>query len=298
MDLDRFLGHNLRFHVSVVVGVLFIVFAMAAATVTMTLSVTNESAVEDARKDFSITGTAVRRRMDALINPALDAVDMAAAAPSFRDSVTGTGLEHPAFPILRAIIATHPHFYSTYAGFSNGTFLQLINPQSNSTILSAHDAPPETELIVRSIVDEGPVRVQNWMFLNGENTILETRREVPANFDPRARPWYTAVRESPDATVLSEPYIFHSLGEAGITASRRLPDGVVGVDLTAAGLEQFILNQLPSPNGAVALYAGDHWPIATTPNSRNLLADWDAAGGRMTNENDNTILSGDRKSVV
>ncbi|MCH6269401.1 methyl-accepting chemotaxis protein [Neobacillus citreus] len=73
--------------------------------------------------------------------------------------------------------------------------------------------------------------------------------ELPVDFDPTSRPWYSAAIQSPAQTVWTEPYIDASTGQYVVTVVKTVMDpqtnevlGVVGLDLNLAGLTEIINN--------------------------------------------------------
>lgn len=99
---------------------------------------------------------------------------------------------------------------------------------------------------------------ENFMSLNENVEVIyvgaETKQfkttpvlELPPDFDPTGRPWYTAAVKSPNQTMWTEPYIDASSGEYVVTVVKPVVDpqtksllGVVGIDLSLIGLTEMI----------------------------------------------------------
>ncbi len=64
------------------------------------------------------------------------------------------------------------------------------------------------------------------------NALLQARLDPTYRFDPRTRGWYRAAVNQSDF-VLTDPYIFFTTNQVGITLAQRTIDGgaVVGLDL-------------------------------------------------------------------
>ncbi|RSD28498.1 methyl-accepting chemotaxis protein [Mesobacillus subterraneus] len=99
---------------------------------------------------------------------------------------------------------------------------------------------------------------ENFMGLNQNVAVIyvgaETKQfkttpviDLPPDFDPTGRPWYTAALTSPDKTLWTEPYLDASSGEYVVTVVKTVFDpatkkvlGVVGLDLSLSGLSEMI----------------------------------------------------------
>jgi len=97
------------------------------------------------------------------------------------------------------------------------------------------------------IIDfDGVGRETRLTFHDGDFQVLETRPDPQDTYDPRTRPWF----ESAVATgepVWTDPYVFFSSQQPGITTSEALFDaesgelvGVIGVDVELGGLSSFL----------------------------------------------------------
>ena len=99
---------------------------------------------------------------------------------------------------------------------------------------------------------------ENFMGLNQNVAVIyvgaETKQfkttpaiDLPPDFDPTGRPWYTAALTSQDKTLWTEPYQDASSGEYVVTVVKPVLDpatknvlGVVGLDLSLSGLSDMI----------------------------------------------------------
>jgi HD-GYP domain-containing protein (c-di-GMP phosphodiesterase class II) len=183
------------------------------------------------------------------------------------DPIEGFAQDHPALPYLRQVLAGSEHTYSVYVGRDNGDFLQFMRAVGS-------DSPPAAEFIVRSINQADGVRRQYWTYLDEDGAPLGQERDEAPAYDPRERPWYVGATGS-DATTLTEPYRFDALQELGITASRALSDGtgVVGVDLTLAGLQDYVNEASVSASGGIALATREGERLAVSERIAPLLED-------------------------
>ena len=94
------------------------------------------------------------------------------------------------------------------------------------------------------------------MFLREDGTVVGRRDPVPADFDPRQRPWYDAAKRS-DAVERSDLYVFATSGEAGFSLSHSFtgsPAGVIGADLAAIDLARFLRDQRITPTSTAFIF--------------------------------------------
>lgn len=69
--------------------------------------------------------------------------------------------------------------------------------------------------------------------------LIYPHAQLPAGFDPRTRPWYTAAKAKNGQTIISEPYVDQVTGNIMITIARQLQDGsgVVGFDINLSNVK-------------------------------------------------------------
>ncbi len=81
-----------------------------------------------------------------------------------------------------------------------------------------------------------------WIVTDADGRELRRIPPQPTTFDPRKRPWYGPALARA-GTILTPPYRFANVPEAGITLARqaRRKDGAVfGIDMTLASLDQYL----------------------------------------------------------
>ena len=271
------LNRKIRYHITVVSGVLLIISVMAFTTVTMILSVARDSATEAAENNFEVASLTAMERTVSLLQPAINLSSMSVRIPGIDvPPVSEIGIEHPAYLFFTRMLHDYKAFYSVYIGLSDGSFFQVINASGSSQVKKAHTAPVQTEFILRTIFKKGDYRIQTFSFLDSAGEILKTRTSADFEYDPRLRSWYREAFQYDDA-VLSNPYIFNSLKQPGITVSSKIPggSGVIGVDLTISSLSSFVAEQKISESGGIALYTDDKNKLASSPGIKQYFRDED-----------------------
>jgi len=247
---------RINFHVSIFLLLAGVVVVSTLGSVASIFLSSGGAARGGAAAQFAAVAGRVQDRVERHMAETLDLASIGAALAAAAVAVEGDGLAHPLLPFLRDTLARRSGLYSLYVGFANGDFLQAIAAGRDGRVRDQHRAPEATALIVRAISGEGPERREVWTFLDARGARLDGRVNPTPDYDPRRRTWYAAARAAGDGeAVLTEPYLFHSLGEPGITGARRLltGDAVFGADQSLRGLAGFVEAQRISPRGGVVL---------------------------------------------
>ncbi len=100
---------------------------------------------------------------------------------------------------------------------------------------------------------------------------MHPQADIPADYDPRTRPWYTAV-ESSGATLLTQPYIDASSGDLVMSIATPSGQNVVGGDLDLAVVSS-IINALDFNGlGYAFLVSGDGKVLVHPDKQRQMKA--------------------------
>ncbi|MBF0167445.1 MAG: HD domain-containing protein [Alphaproteobacteria bacterium] len=238
-----------------ILGTLFFVVNLALSIILFQVHQANvDAAKQTAIELFEQIGGRVTENIQSHMDQAAAAAEVVSSLKETAASPTGAMSDHAIFALFRALQTRNPGIYSTYVGYGNGAFSQLIAVRDQPSILSSLKAPAGTQEARRIILPEGSSRVQFWWFMGEGGAVLEHRREENPAYDPRKRPWYGAALSTEEA-VFSDPYVFSSTARPGLTVSHTLPlgNGVVGVDITLDELSRLAASQKVSSNGRVVL---------------------------------------------
>ena len=91
----------------------------------------------------------------------------------------------------------------------------------------------------------------------------ENRLDPNDRFDPRQRPWYSLALSNGDSTVWTDPYIFYTSQQPGLTVARAVRDdagrplGVVGADVELSAISDFLKTQRVGSSGAAFVIYGN-----------------------------------------
>ena len=146
------------------------------------------------------------------------------------------------------------NLYSHHFGLANDEFLQVIAIRDDERIRLAVEAPHGTAFAVRRITRvDGGGRQESWQFLDANRRQI-ARGDKAASFLPTSRPWYLAALQR-GKLALTEPYLFASTGQLGITVSAPLPEraGALATDISLHSLQTFLSRLSLSANAAILI---------------------------------------------
>jgi class 3 adenylate cyclase/HAMP domain-containing protein len=243
---------HITFRIAIVGAIIGIVTIMAILTSLIVYSRGETDATANARALFDENTKQVQERLNNRLSALTRLANLGVTIPGLDTPPSGFGMDHPLMGFLFGILETEHSVYGAYAGWSNGDFLELINASGDRRILDAHQAPPGCRAIVRAISGQGASRAQRWSYLDAEGRLLSQRTERLPPYDPRNRDWYR-IASLDRRTHVGKAYVFNSLKEPGITASRSFGAGVFGVDMTLTDLQGFLNEASPSKRGGIIL---------------------------------------------
>lgn len=127
--------------------------------------------------------------------------------------------------------------------------------KTKSTVVAAAVNSLNTNLPEGDIVTQGQ-RAGNFLFLylgtqQGE-MIMRPDEELPADYDPRIRPWYKQARQQ-GKQIVTAPYVDASTGELVITFAQPTDNGVLAGDVALTAVVNQVLDIDLGENGYAAL---------------------------------------------
>ncbi len=184
------------------------------------------------------------------------------------------------FPYFQSVLMHSDRIVSVYVGLNDGSFRQTrrIDPT-----VKIHDRlpPPSTRYAYRWIVPQrGEELIDTYLFIN-EELVNVGESKGPTAYDPRTRLWYRSAAEAGSETI-SDPDIFAALGLIGFTVAAPFYDngelrGVAAVDITLAGLGDYLQQRRISPGTVSFILDGQSRVIAASDGSKT----YDTVKGRL-----------------
>lgn len=249
-------NRKIHFYVSLASLVVFLVTLLTGLFLWNSQRESSAAAVKMADRLFDeITGR-VEGKFHFLLGSVSIFTDSGANMPNMMKEPVYDGLSHESLEYLIKSVDNFNYIFSVYIGYSNGDFLQVIPTRNNPLIFSTYAAPEETHMIIRSISrDYTGKRMQYWRFLDKNRHVVGAKTDENPKYDPRKRPWYLKGLKA-DTSTFTDPYIFYSSKEPGVTCSRHIlgKGGVLGMDISLSNFSKFLQNQAVSENGRLFLF--------------------------------------------
>lgn len=105
---------------------------------------------------------------------------------------------------------------------------------------------------------DGSDRTTVFETFDEDGQLLDTFEDPDDDFDPTTRPWFLGAAETQGEAVWTDPYVFFTSGQLGITSSRAIVRdgellGVVGADIELGELSDFLSELDASEEGGTIL---------------------------------------------
>lgn len=249
-----FAGVRVRFQSWVLTAVTVLVMALAAIFLLTVFRTFNKIAEENAIGRFALIGQQAYGQLDALLKQSAGFVTAQAHAEIDQFVVSRRLNPKDQVSPFLASLEAEDTVYSHFFGLANDEFLQVIALRENPGIVSVLKAPEHAYFAIRRIqrTSDGQAS-ETWTFLDRARRVLDKQiRET--RFQPTQRPWYAGATKQ-HGLYVTEPYLYASTGELGVTVAYPLPEqaGALGSDISLQSLSNFLSRAPLSANGAIAL---------------------------------------------
>ncbi|MEN8211540.1 MAG: HD domain-containing phosphohydrolase, partial [Thermodesulfobacteriota bacterium] len=187
---------------------------------------------------------------------------------------THNGLDHPGFEFMLSALERHAFSTSVYMGYPSGAFIQVVAVRKNDIVLKAYGALKGTQYIVRTItVNRTGERKQHWTYLDDNKQPIGYKLDNNPVYNPCIRPWYIKGMKY-QKSIFSDPYVFYSLKEPGLTMCRQLigKAGVFGIDFTLSGFSDYLKTQYVSTHGDLFIF-DKKWNMIAHPTEKIIYQD-------------------------
>lgn len=215
----------------------------------------------------------IGERVHRIVEPAdatirLLAFDPIAAAPTLP-------LRLRRLPVLANMLAQNPLLSAVFVGYPDGQFL-LVRPVRSDALRERIGAPRDTAFLVQSMARErgANTMVGRWSHYDAALHLIDSSIRTDYRYDPRTRPWYVEAMEK-NTQILTEPYVFFTTQEVGVTLSQPSEDGhaVIGLDVALSDLGREIGGLRLMPRTEIAVVNNSLRVLAYPDMSRVLLRD-------------------------
>jgi len=240
---------SLKFRTSLILVLGFTVLFTVGVMVSIVVWVGNTAAVHNAQALFSRVADGAAERTDSVFDDPITLAKFAALDSHSREAITGNGLHHPFLAFMEGALETLPTLHSVAIGGKDGSFLQVTHVDRSLVLKSATQVPTQTRFIV--IAAKSPLGY--WKsYLDDRRQALKTFYVSGSVFDPEHTRWFTNALNK-TGVFLSHPSQVEKEADRAMTMALALPQSqkVIGVELTLAGLQQFVDTQSVSAHGGL-----------------------------------------------
>jgi adenylate cyclase len=216
-----------------------IVLAISGALIGFNHQQLTALTLRDAEEDFQRIASNIRDEIAGSLRIAGSVLDTASL--TIDPELPAEQLAAILTPVLKDLDKALPAAMGIFVGRADGSHVvvQSLDGVRPPEIGPGLDDAAFAFMIVENGVD-GPTA--RWIVTDGQGQELRRIPPQPTTFDPRKRPWYAPSLASA-GTILTPPYRFANVPEAGITLarqSRQKANAVFGIDMTLASLDQYL----------------------------------------------------------
>ena len=263
-------GWSIR--VSIASVVVFSMLLVAVVVIALGWHGAKQSLLDTAARAASDSGALVTERTRRLLEPAQSTLRQLTFDPIGSSRNLDDRMQR--LFVFAEELAVNPLISAVYVGFDDGQFF-LARPLDNEAVRQRFKAPAKSNFVVQSVslAKDGRERVGEQVFLDAENHIVERRAVPDYQFDPRTRPWYQKA-ENTIAQVLTEPYVFFTTRQVGLTLSQSVRGGgaVIGIDMVLDDLSASLGDMRMTSSAELAL-VDSHGMVLAYPDMSKVLVE-------------------------
>ncbi|MGM4905332.1 adenylate/guanylate cyclase domain-containing protein [Tardiphaga sp. 866_E4_N2_1] len=247
---------RIGFRTSIIALFVGVVLTVGLALVYLSFSRVNTIIRTAASSYLSVVAQAATDRIDAQLKSVHDNLDILRGITSVQSAELKN---NPRLNILLAsMLRNNKQLFSLYMGYEDGSFLEMdLIDRTGAGVKARFGAPDGARFRLFTIVkagDFGPLQTTT-AYLDDALRPLASL-PGPVDFDPRVRPWYRGAFE-PNASLLTEPYIFYQTGDIGYTLRMPIVEGQRGVvagDILLSEAEAMLRKQQLGHSGVAYLF--------------------------------------------
>ena len=257
-----------------VIGLAGLQFLAVLAVVFSSYVTSQQALIDHARDLLRDVGINTTVHSKGFLSPAQGAAELAARLAQNR--VVASDDPQRLEQLLFQQLQIAPQFAGVYYGSEGGDFVYVMR---------SPDGPGEFR---SKIIDHVGGQRRTRLIWRTDNFAVVEQREDPADiYDPRERPWYVKAR-SERTTIWTDPYIFFSSQQPGITLAAPVfktdggVRGVVGVDIEISMISEFLSRLNIGTNGK-ALIIHRNGDVIAHPNQEIIKTESEDGALRFAN---------------
>jgi len=244
------------FYIGITALVVTIVITLTGLILWISHRESKTAAIQMADRLFSEINEKTLERYESTLESVAGLTGTAVRMPGMATAPMGDGRPHPGMELMIEALSFYDYLFSTYVGYEDGSFIQIVAVRGDPESRSLYGAPAETTYVLRTIsADSKGLLKQRWRFLNRDRQVVGERDDLDSDYDPRVRSWYIRAQKE-ETAFYTQPYIFSSTKLPGITCAEKLLNGggVFGADITLDRFSVSLQRQKVSDNGMLFLF--------------------------------------------
>jgi len=273
MVQERIVAATPKLGVALVAGVLIaLVVGLVGGIIWYNFQKSSTLAVDTAQRLLQKSADAAEQRIAVFYEPVIAIVALGSRVPEITGMNPGNASER--LDMVMTGLRRYPQLFSLYVGFDDGSFdmVTRIGGAERSSARKALGAPENAVFAHEVIrVDAAGKRTASWTFLDEHGATVGQRPDSETGYDPRQRQWFHLAKTD-EMVHRSDPYIFASSQEIGITLSRALEGGsggVFGADLAVQDVSRF-LSENKVTDSSIAFLFNDRGEVIAYPDDSKI----------------------------
>lgn len=188
-------------------------------------------ATTESAKQLSVT---LNEKAQRLTGPAQSALQILSYDPLLHASDLPERLSR--LPVLFETLDSNDVLSAIYAGYENGEFF-LLRKLNNPLLILKFDAPEDSAYLLQTLTQNQNGLDKEWFYYDKNQQLLKREVRPEYTYDPRTRPWYQSA-SSQDGQILTNPYLFYTTKEIGITLAIKGngSTNIIGMDASVGDL--------------------------------------------------------------
>ncbi|MBF9002930.1 HD domain-containing phosphohydrolase [Vibrio nitrifigilis] len=161
----------------------------------------------------------------------------------------------PIISVMAQAMRQRSYLHGIYIGYKNGDFYELINLNTVRQLSSNLDADVNDRWTIVKIQNTDKGRIQ-YQYYYDDQFNLTHQSQLPSQYFANVRPWYKDAMNSPNETIKTAPYFFHSIRSSGITYAKQIDHtgNVVAVDISLADMSAYLQQNLPFAQSSTFIF--------------------------------------------
>ena len=244
------------FYIGITTLVVTIVIAMTGIFLWISHRESTAAAIKTADRLFTEVNQKTLERYENALESVAVLAGAAVRMPDIALPPVGDGRNHAGLELMLEALDFYQYLFSLYAGYDDGSFIQIVATRNDIDVREAYDAPFNTYFVLRAITTDNQGGFQEHRtFLDKARRVIGSEKIANTNFDPRQRPWYQRAKKETVA-FFTEPYVFSATQIPGITVAEQFVSskGVFGGDITLERFSISLQRQQVSENGLLFLF--------------------------------------------